>query len=77
MEVQVFILQVQFRLKQIISADSQHKESLLRELEEFAFQGCTKSMTYDTAAAGENVRRIHVIICLYMYTYTGVCTLWM
>ena len=46
--------QVQFRLKQIISADSQHKENLLRELEEFAFQGCTKSMTYDTAAAGEN-----------------------
>ena len=54
------ILQVQFRLKQIISADSQHKESLLRELEEFAFQGCTKSMTYDTAAAGENVR---VTVC--------------
>lgn len=46
--------QVQFRLKQIISADSQHKESLLHELEEFAFQGCAKSMTYDTAAAGEN-----------------------
>ena len=45
---------VQFRLKQIISADSQRKESLLRELEQFAFQGCAKSITYDTAAAGEN-----------------------
>ena len=45
---------VQFRLKQIIAADSQRKESLLRELEEFAFQGCGKSITYDTAAAGEN-----------------------
>lgn len=45
---------VQFRLKQIVSADAQHKEGLLRELEEFAFQGCPGSMTYDTAAAGEN-----------------------
>ncbi|XP_065844738.1 RUN domain-containing protein 1-like [Oscarella lobularis] len=32
--------QVQFRLKQIISADSDQKEELLRELEQFAFQGC-------------------------------------
>ena len=47
--------QVQFRLKQIIVADAQHKETLLRELEEFAFRGCVaKSMTYDTAASGEN-----------------------
>lgn len=30
-------------------------QGLLKELEEFAFQGCTKPMTYDTAAAGENV----------------------
>ena len=46
---------VQFRLKQIVSADAQHKEGMLRELEEFAFQGCPAgSMTYDTAAAGEN-----------------------
>ena len=45
---------VQFRLKQIVSADAQHKEGMLRELEEFAFQGCPRSMTYDTAAAGEN-----------------------
>ena len=45
---------VQFRLKQIVSADGQRKEDLLKELEEFAFQGCPGSMTYDTAAAGEN-----------------------
>ena len=46
---------VQFRLKQIVSADSQRKEELLRELEAFAFQGCPgSSMTYDTAAAWEN-----------------------
>ena len=45
---------VQFRLKQIVLADAQHKEGLLRELEQFAFQGCPGSMTYDTAAAGEN-----------------------
>lgn len=31
--------QVQFRLKQIISAPQEHKEDLLRELEEFAFKG--------------------------------------
>ena len=60
----MMVLQVQFRLKQIISADAQHKEALLRELEEFAFQGCAKSMTYDTAAAGENVRLtlVHLLI---------------
>ncbi|XP_071851985.1 RUN domain-containing protein 1-like isoform X1 [Apostichopus japonicus] len=32
--------QVQFRLKQIISAEPEDKETLLKELEEFAFQGC-------------------------------------
>jgi len=46
--------QVQFRLKQIISAEPQHKEGLLKELEDFAFQGCSKPMAYDTAAAGED-----------------------
>lgn len=46
--------QVQFRLKQIISAEPQQKEALLKELEGFAFQGCNKAMPYDTAAAGEN-----------------------
>lgn len=46
--------QVQFRLKQIISAEPEHKEELLKDLEKFAFQGCGKPMTYDTAASGEN-----------------------
>jgi hypothetical protein len=31
-------------------------QELLKELEKFAFQGCGKAMTYDTAASGENVR---------------------
>ena len=30
-------------------------QALLKELEEFAFQGCDKPMPYDTAASGENV----------------------
>nr|XP_006638190.1 PREDICTED: RUN domain-containing protein 1 isoform X1 [Lepisosteus oculatus] len=32
--------QVQFRLKQIVHAQSEEKEGLLQELEEFAFKGC-------------------------------------
>ena len=32
--------QVQFRLKQIVSAPNEDKETLLKELEEFAFRGC-------------------------------------
>ncbi|XP_069763451.1 RUN domain-containing protein 1 [Narcine bancroftii] len=32
--------QVQFRLKQIVNAQSDEKERLLKELEEFAFKGC-------------------------------------
>eukprot|EP00058_Branchiostoma_floridae_P006533 XP_002592021.1 hypothetical protein BRAFLDRAFT_122393 [Branchiostoma floridae] len=32
--------QVQFRLKQIVTAPTDDKEGLLKELEEFAFQGC-------------------------------------
>lgn len=32
--------QVQFRLKQIINAEPDDKETLLKELEEFAFKGC-------------------------------------
>ncbi|XP_062516626.1 RUN domain-containing protein 1-like isoform X2 [Corticium candelabrum] len=32
--------QVQFRLKQIVAAENSDKEALLRDLEEFAFQGC-------------------------------------
>ncbi|XP_077978464.1 RUN domain-containing protein 1-like [Glandiceps talaboti] len=32
--------QVQFRLKQIVSASPEDKEILLKELEQFAFQGC-------------------------------------
>lgn len=32
--------QVQFRLKQIVSSPEEHKEQLLKELEEFAFRGC-------------------------------------
>ncbi|XP_070565440.1 LOW QUALITY PROTEIN: RUN domain-containing protein 1-like [Ptychodera flava] len=32
--------QVQFRLKQIVSASAEDKEGLLQELEQFAFQGC-------------------------------------
>ena len=35
----MFFLQVQFRLKQIVDADPESKEQLLRELEEFAFRG--------------------------------------
>jgi RUN domain-containing protein 1 len=35
----MFSLQVQFRLKQIVDADPESKEQLLRELEEFAFRG--------------------------------------
>ena len=31
-------------------------QGLLKELEDFAFQGCSKPMAYDTAAAGEDVR---------------------
>lgn len=31
---------VQFRLKQVVSAPNEEKESLLQELEEFAFRGC-------------------------------------
>lgn len=30
-------------------------QSLLVDLEKFAFQGCGKPMIYDTAASGENV----------------------
>jgi len=33
-------------------------QELLRELEQFAFQGCGNQMTYDTAASGENVRKL-------------------
>ena len=33
-------------------------QELLRELEQFAFQGCGSHMTYDTAASGENVRKL-------------------
>jgi hypothetical protein len=32
--------QVQFRLKQIVSAPVESKEEMLKELEEFAFRGC-------------------------------------
>lgn len=32
--------QVQFRLKQIVHAQSEEKERMLAELEEFAFRGC-------------------------------------
>ncbi|MEQ2260823.1 hypothetical protein XENORESO_001945 [Xenotaenia resolanae] len=32
--------QVQFRLKQIVHAQSEEKETMLAELEEFAFRGC-------------------------------------
>lgn len=32
--------QVQFRLKQIVNAQSDEKERLLKELEDFAFKGC-------------------------------------
>ena len=28
----------------------------MKELEDFAFQGCSKPLVYDTAAAGEDVR---------------------
>lgn len=37
--------QVQFRLKQIVDADSESKEHLLRELEEFAFRGTRRTPT--------------------------------
>ncbi len=33
------IFQVQFRLKQIVDAEPDSKERLLRELEQFAFRG--------------------------------------
>lgn len=35
----LLFLQVQFRLKQIVDADADSKEKLLKELEEFAFRG--------------------------------------
>jgi hypothetical protein len=37
--MQVFSLQVQFRLRQIVDAPLHEKETLLKDLEEFAFRG--------------------------------------
>ena len=46
--------QVQFRLKQIVSAPNEEKENMLKELEEFAFRGCPNleknKMLIDTAS---------------------------
>lgn len=40
MSLTTHFAQVQFRLKQVVSAPSENKEQLLKELEEFAFRGC-------------------------------------
>ena len=40
MSLTTHFAQVQFRLKQIVSAPAEQKEKLLKELEEFAFRGC-------------------------------------
>jgi hypothetical protein len=47
--------QVQFRLKQIVAADSKDKETLLRDLEEFAFQGCPDMTITDTSQLMETM----------------------
>jgi repressor of nif and glnA expression len=51
--------QVQFRLKQIVAAPVDDKESLLKELEEFAFRGCPNldrtDFQLDTSSAHEQI----------------------
>lgn len=46
--------QVQFRLRQIIQSDDGDKENLLRELEDFAFQGCP-NIHEDYSQMGESL----------------------
>uniref|UniRef100_UPI00398EAADC RUN domain-containing protein 1 n=1 Tax=Pristiophorus japonicus TaxID=55135 RepID=UPI00398EAADC len=58
--------QVQFRLKQIVSAQSDQKERLLKELEDFAFKGCPQPFVtraldgpqLDTATEREKLERL-------------------
>lgn len=45
--------QVQFRLKQITLSPVEQRESLLHELEDFAYQGCPVKLSYDTVSEGE------------------------
>ncbi|XP_051894458.1 RUN domain-containing protein 1 isoform X2 [Pristis pectinata] len=58
--------QVQFRLKQIVNAQSDEKERLLKELEEFAFKGCPQPFAtraldgqqLDSASEREKLERL-------------------
>lgn len=45
--------QVQFRLKQIVHAQSEEKERMLAELEEFAFRGCPHVLGCRAQDAGQ------------------------
>lgn len=40
------------------------QQGLLKDLERFAFQGCGRPMSYDTAASGENVSQHCMYVCV-------------
>lgn len=61
--------QVQFRLKQIVHAQSEEKERMLADLEEFAFRGCPHVVgcRAQDAVQMENSVRLLVTICTTRY----------
>lgn len=57
--------QVQFRLKQIVHAQSEEKEKMLAELEEFAFRGCPHVVGCRAQDAQQLENSVRLLLMIY------------